>query len=180
MIPIPATSPSSNPSITSTAPWDEIEETMEVYPREVAGAVQEGWVILMTYNARDDVMETTCERGYQESRIRSEYKPVVLMGRTTLRSLREKAQILEAEVLSLRKADAEHQALKKQYEVEKKRAGALEQRLREIEERWGAEIKSRMETEQNLRKLEGEFSKVRAAIGEIGIKEILAQRSLES
>jgi hypothetical protein len=159
--------------IMSSTPWDRIDKTVEVHPSQVHEYVKRGWIVLMTYNVRDDVHESSWARGYQEQTVRSEYRPVVLMGQTILDSLEEEVGVLRIDKADLGKLRVDHDALKKEHEETKKRAAEHAREAREASERWDKCFQMRSETEALNRKLEGDISKIRAAIGELKMREIL-------
>jgi len=162
-----------NPSLMSGVPWNQIEKTLEVHPSAVAGYVKNGWVILMAYNVRDDVTENTWEKGYQQNLVRSEYRPVVLMGQTILDALEEEVEQLRLNSVVLEKLQVEHAKLKIDLGETQKRAEGSAERVREMDTRWNEEFKRAGRAEERMRKLEGDIGRIRAAIGEIRMKEIL-------
>lgn len=143
----------------------------------VADHVKAGWIILMSYNARLDAQEQTWERGYMELRVRTEYTPVVLMGRTTLHALSEEVRALRHEVKTLRPNVEQLSALRSEHEKLKVIASQQESLTRSAMDREQAERGKRIGIEAIMHKLEDDLSKVRAAIGEIRMKEILANKA---
>jgi uncharacterized protein (DUF342 family) len=164
---------SSSVSLASGTRWDAIDKTMEVHPTMVSDYVRRGWVVLASYMAREDVHENAMENGYYVNKVRSEYKPVVLMGQMIVDSMREENERLQARVSQLSKCESDLAALQKKYaEAEKVFAekSASEKRAWE-----SAEVtrKGREEVEAQKRKMEADISKLRAALGELRMKEIL-------
>ena len=162
-----------NVSVTPGVRWDGIDKIEEVHPTMVADYVKRGWVILMAYSARDDVTESSWARGYQETSVRCEYRPVVLMGQTNLDAIREKNEQLLATNKVLLESDRQHQELKKKFEEVSKRAAEHDRRASAAEEHSTYWNKKSDEHEALRRKLETDISKIRMAIGEIRMKEIL-------
>jgi hypothetical protein len=161
------------PNMMTNAPWDKIANTVEVHPTEVASYIQKGWVILMAYNARHDVTENTWARGYQENLVRCEYRPVVLMGQTRLDALDEENVRLREQVLKLTKIEADHTNLKRSHEALCKQAAHDAAHVRAMDERYNGEFKRAEIAEMQKRKLETDIGKIRAAIGDIRMRDII-------
>ena len=164
---------SGNVNIAEGVRWDGIDKTVEVHPTMVADHVKQGWVILMAYNVRDDVTEQSYARGYQESTVRSEYRPVVLMGQTNLDAIHEENVRLVAANARLMESDQEHQKLKKKHEEISRSLADVSRRLAEAEVHSSDWLRRATEHEVQKRKLETDIGKIRTAVGEIRMKEIL-------
>jgi len=160
-------------NVSPNVRWDAVSETIEAHPREVADYVKKNWVILMWYMARDDIHETHYENGYQLSRVRSEYRPVVLLGRTNLDTIREQNQALTIQNKNLIDRTKSLEELQKAHEELKKRASDLEVTASQAETRATESSRLRYELEEQKRKLEISIGKIRSAIGELKMKEIL-------
>jgi hypothetical protein len=164
---------SGSVSIAEGVRWDGIDKTPEVHPTAVAEYVKNGWIILMAYNVRDDVHEQTWARGYQESTVRSEYRPVVLMGQTNLDAIHEENARLVAVNAKLAESDRQHQELKKNHEGLSRSLADVSRRLAEAEGHSSDWLRRATEHDAQKRKLETDIGKIRTAIGEIRMKEIL-------
>jgi|SRR5208337_1012358 len=164
---------SGSVNITPGVRWDGIDKTVEVHPTQVADYVKRGWVILMTYSARDDVTESSFARGYQENTVRCEYRPVVLMGQTVLDAIREENARLSSAEKTLSELDVQHRELKKKHEELSRSLADVSRRLAESEGHSSDWLRRASEHETQKRKLETDIGKIRTAVGEIRIKEIL-------
>jgi hypothetical protein len=164
---------SSSVSLAAGTRWDAIDKTMEVHPTMVSDYVRRGWVVLASYMAREDVHENIMENGYYVNKVRSEYKPVVLMGQMIIDSVREENERLQARVSQLSKCESDLAALQRKYaEVEKVLAekSASEKRAWDSAQ---ASRQAREDVETQKRKMEGDLGKLRAALGELRMREIL-------
>lgn len=164
---------SGNVNIAEGVRWDGIDKTMEIHPTMVADYVKKGWVILMAYSARDDVTEQSWARGYQENTVRSEYRPVVLMGQTNLDAIHEENARLISTNKVLAESDRQHQELKKKHEELSRSLADVSRRLAEAEGHSSDWLRRASEHETQKRKLETDIGKIRTAVGEIRMKEIL-------
>ena len=160
-------------SIEPMTKWNSIEETIEVLPTEVSDYIRKGYVILMAYMSRTDIPAQTFENGYVVNNTRCEYEPIVLMGRTDVDSLREKVANLQARCDQLLKCESElHEAKKERIVLDNKLNTATSENVRiakQFEEKRN-EVSAIQTTKY---KLEGDIAKIRNAIGEIKMKEIL-------
>ena len=164
---------SSNVTLTPGVPWDAIERTQEVHPTMVSDYIKRGWVILASYMAREDLYEQFFENGYQQQRTRCEYKPVVLMGQTIVDTLREENAGLRSRVASLEPNVAELCKLQRDHELLQKNCASSEASRKRAEESEQNAQRRMTELSTEKRKMEADIGKLRAAIGEIRMKEIL-------
>ena len=168
---------SNNVNVAPGARWDGIDEVQEVHPTMVPEYIKKGWVILMTYSARDDLPETyNDQHGYVQTRYRVEYRPVVLMGQTNLDALREAVEVLSSEKRVLAESDRKHQELKKEHAALSSRAASLESQLAGESKRASEQSTRYYELEAQKRKLEVDIGKIRSAVGDLKLKEILEGR----
>jgi len=153
--------------------WDSIETCKEVHPTEVAEHVRKGWVILMSYAARDDVIENYWENGMNQQRVRCEYCPVVLMGQMNLDALRAENEDLKTRNKALAESDQQHQKLRTEHEALKRGHTSSKEFLELAEKRATEADGKRREAEEQKRRLEVDIGKVRSAIGDLRMREIL-------
>lgn len=155
------------------AKWNGIEETVEVLPMEVADYIRRGYVILMGYARRMDVMEQILENGYCLHKTRCEYQSVVLMGRTKLDTLQEQVLNLTARVNSLVESEKKLDEMQKErITLDNRLSGAMSdnENLRKLYTDKTSEISTIQTTKY---KLEADIGKIRNAIGELKMKDIL-------
>jgi hypothetical protein len=160
--------------VAPMARWSGIDNTKEVHPMEVASYIQRGWSILMGYQRRVDVPHQEIGlNGYVAQTTRSEYEAVVLMGQTNLDGLREQIANATATIKDLRVKEMELLNLQVKHGIMKKDLQLAQDDLAH-KERYLAEKREQAATWSATKtKLETDISKIRTAIGELKMKEIL-------
>jgi hypothetical protein len=159
--------------VAPMAHWNGIDNTKEVHPTQVADLIKSGWVILMSYQRRLDIPHQEYSPNGTLYNTRSEYEPVVLMGQTSLDSFREQIAGAALVIKDLRVKEAElHELTKKQVILENSQNALRNEVARQEKE---------LETKRSecsilmtaKYKMESDIGKIRSALGEIRMKEIL-------
>jgi septal ring factor EnvC (AmiA/AmiB activator) len=165
-----------------TAPmekWANIVKTMEVHPCQVGEHVKTGWVILMAYMRRIDIPDQQFQNNCCMQTTKQVYEPVVVMGQTNLESMMQELNDAKAELNRLRprvpelateceKLKHENTALTHEAKVLAESKTELFKDLGTARDRYGL-----LDTAKT--KLEGDIAKIRRALGEIRMKEILGE-----
>lgn len=164
---------SSNVTLAAGVRWDVIDKTVEVHPSMVADYVRQGWIVLASYMGREDIHENVTENGYYQQKTRSEYKPVVLMGQTIVDSMREEIAILRVKDAQLRQCESDLAELRKKHESCEKTLAEVRASERRGWDSAETSRKAREDADLKRLKMETDIGKLRAALGEIRMKEIL-------
>lgn len=164
---------SSSVTLAAGVRWDAIDKTVEVHPSMVADYVRRGWVVLASYMGREDIHENVTENGYYQQKTRSEYKPVVLMGQTIIDSMREEIEVLRVDRARLGKYEVDFTELRKKHEACEKTIADLRASEKRAWDSAETSRKAREDADLKRLKMETDIGKLRAALGEIRMKEIL-------
>jgi len=154
--------------------WNGIENTKEIHPIQVAAFIKSGWVILMSYQKRIDISEQESGmNGQVLYNTRCEYEPVVLMGQTCLDSLQEQLDGSALVIKDLRVKEIELHDLQKKHVVAENRCKTAS----DLVERFTKDLETKRNEISALTtakyKMEADIGKIRSALGEIRMKEIL-------
>ncbi len=165
-----------------TAPmeqWKNIIKTQEVHPWQVGEFVLKGWVILMAYMRRTDVPHQEFQNNYVANSTRSVYEPVVLIGQTNIDSMMQELDEAKAELNRLRPHVAdlstERDTLKREHATMKDTLAVITESKTNLLKDLGAARERYGLLETAKTKIEGDITKIRRALGEIRMKEILGE-----
>ena len=163
-----------------TAPmekWANIITTKEVHPCQVGEYVKNGWVILMAYMQRIDIPHQEFQNNCVAHTSKQVYEPIVIMGQTNIESMMAELNEAKTELNRLRplvpELTIERDTLKRNHAAltheTKVLADSNTQLLKDLgtqRDRYGL-----LDTAKT--KLESDIAKLRRALGEIRMKEIL-------
>jgi hypothetical protein len=163
-----------------TAPmekWANIVKTREVHPTEVGEFVKQGWMILMAYMRRLDIPDQQFQNNCVAYTSKQVYEPVVLIGLTNIDSMVQELNDAKTELNRLRPRVPE---LTTECEKLKRENTALTHEAKVLAESKTQLLKD-LDTERGRHgtihtakvKLESDIAKIRRALGEIRMKEIL-------
>jgi UDP-N-acetylmuramyl tripeptide synthase len=161
-----------------TAPmekWANIVRTMEVHPAQVGTYVQQGWVILIAYMRRTDIPDQQMQNGCIAYTTKQVYEPVVLIGLTNIETLCADLKEAQSELARLRSMPVECEKLKTTVTALERETRILAERATGLVGDLEAERKSHYALQAANRKLEGDIGKLRRALGELRMKEILSE-----
>ncbi len=163
----------SSIDVAPMARWNGIDSTKEVHPTQVADFIKSGWVILMSYQRRIDVPVQEYSPSGTLYNTRCEYEPVVLMGQTDFDSLREQIAGATLVIEDLRAKERKLHELEKTHMVTENRLkNATDESVRLARELDSKRVELSTLTTAKY-KMEADIGKIRSALGEIRMKEIL-------
>jgi hypothetical protein len=157
--------------------WANIIKTREVHPTEVGELVKQGWVILMAYMRRLDIPDQQFQNNCVAYTSKQVYEPVVLIGQTNIDSMMAELDDAKTELARLRPLASDSKTERERLNRENI---ALSETVNILRDSNARTLKD-LDTERGRygalytakAKLESDIAKIRRALGEIRMKEIL-------
>lgn len=163
-----------------TAPmekWANITKTMEVHPHQVGDYVKTGWVILMAYMRRTDIPDQQFQNNAVTYTSKQVYEPIVLIGQTNIESMMAELNEAKTELNRLRplvpELTIERDTLKRNTAALTHEKQVLADSKTQMLKELGTERERYGMLHTAKAKLESDIAKIRRALGEIRMKEIL-------
>lgn len=163
-----------------TAPmeqWKNIVKTQEVHPTQVGDFVRQGWVILIAYMRRIDIPHQEFQNSYVANTTKQVYEPIIVMGQTNVESMMAELNDAKTELNRLRPITVD---LTKERDTLKRENTALTDTAKVLADSKTALLsdavawRTRHETLDVVKtKLESDIGKLRRALGDLRMKEIL-------